>query len=223
MKLVTLERSIALGELLSQNDYLTFCGEKPTLDLINSLIVSGKLTLYYKYDYATIKEKKWRCIKKANEEIGNITYTLDGDKIIFDIDEIRECEKHLDASKNVTSFRQDIDIQTELATAKKQIEELEKKLTEVQSTRKSKRDTSQATITRLRNDLKSWKDAIKTIVFVAMECQKEGPRKRNRTAIKNLCKRCNGTLSTVQLDALRQALPADYVDRKNRADSSDMS
>ena len=223
MKFVTLERSIMLSELLSQHDYLTFCDEKPTLDLINSLIASRKLTLYYKRDYTTIKEKKWRCVKKHPEEISNLTYTLDGDKIIFDIDEIRECEKYIDASKNGISIRQEIDIQTELATVKKRIEELENELAEAKLTRKNKRDTSQATITRLRNDLQSWKDAIEIIVFVAMECQKDGPRKRSRTDIKNLCKRGNSTLSGVQLDALRQALPADYVDRENRADYSDMS
>lgn len=83
--------------------------------------------------------------------------------------------------------------------------------------------TQDATIASLKKDLESWKQAVPHFVTLAIACEKEGPKKRNKTEIKHLKKYLpsDHSLTSTQLKAFRVALPDEHVDKDNRADKSE--
>ena len=222
MEIVTLENSITLGELLSRSELFLFEGEEVSIDVLNKYISTGQLTVYDKKDYATVSIKKYRVTKKHCQELSELFDVVYGDKILFDLDEIKILQKHTATSINDTSIGHKTEQQysAELDKAKNEISDLQSKIVELTdelASYKRKQQTAPAMIARGRNGLQSWKDAVKIMVFVAMTCQEEGPRERSRADLKNLCKRCNGKLTGSQLNALRQALPPGHVDCVDRA------
>ena len=84
----------------------------------------------------------------------------------------------------------------------------------------SKFNVFKAALAKTSGNLEAWKDASGDMARLAFECGKEGPKKRTRNDLNNLCKRLNIELTPGQLEEVRKALPAEYVDKQNRAEIS---
>ena len=103
-------------------------------------------------------------------------------------------------------------------TAEELRESMGKEIALIEKERKANKfSVFRAATTKLSGDLEAWKDASGDMARLAFECGKEGPKKRTRNDLNNLCKRLNIELTPGQLEEVRKTLPDEYVDRQNRA------
>lgn len=96
--------------------------------------------------------------------------------------------------------------------------ELEDEISFIEKERNSSKfNVFKAALAKTSGNLEAWKDASGDMARLAFECGKQGPKKRTRNDLNNLCKRLNIELTPGQLEEVRKALPDEYVDRQNRA------
>lgn len=111
----------------------------------------------------------------------------------------------------------------ELEVKSRQLQLLQQKHEKTAQKLKDKR-TQGATIASLKKDLESWKQAVPHFVALAIACEKDGPRKRVRSNITELCENhlpSEHSLTPTQVEAFRAALPDEHVDRENKADKKE--
>ena len=82
------------------------------------------------------------------------------------------------------------------------------------------KNTSSASISKLKGNLQSWKDTVPLFVSATIACIKAGEKKRSRTELKKLCAK-NGIVFSVQeqFEAWRVSLPDEYVKTSNSKES----
>jgi hypothetical protein len=113
-------------------------------------------------------------------------------------------EAHLaEAQQRITS------LEAELAAAKQQITEAKGE--------QGRRDTSAATIGKLRQDIKSWKAALPMAVSAAFAVLSGGKGARKREELRAICEQCKASFSDVQFEAWRKSLPEGYYDKDDRS------
>ncbi|MDL2317321.1 hypothetical protein LJC59_09710 [Desulfovibrio sp. OttesenSCG-928-A18] len=80
-----------------------------------------------------------------------------------------------------------------------------------------KRDTSAATIGKLRKDLESWKGALPMAVYATLAVLEDGEKLRSRKELRAICEACKASFSGVQFEAWRAVLPEGYFDKDDRS------
>lgn len=71
--------------------------------------------------------------------------------------------------------------------------------------------TEKATEARQSKVLENWQAAFKIMVAVTLQCHADGPKKRTKSELKNMCRTHGGSLTDTQLDFLRTILGKEHV------------
>lgn len=126
------------------------------------------------------------------------------------------------AEAAVLSMNEDA-LKKEIAALKNEIAEKDTRITalmaELATTTggNGKRDTSAATIGKLRKDLKSWQGALPMAVSATSAVLTGGKQLRTRKELRAICDACKASFSGVQFKAWRAVLPDGYFDKDDRS------
>lgn len=168
-----------------------------------------------------------------SSEQGRTTYKFK--HIAFKEDDVCRYEEWHPEVKNplaATAVKHDPALAEELSRLSKELQEknqqldkLRKKYQQAKEELNAKK-TLNASISKHKKDLASWKEAVPYFVALAIACEREGPKKRFKIHMEHLYRKhlpSRHPLTPTQLEAFRVALPDEHVDKENRAEKKGQS